>query len=124
MKKTILIILAVIIGLSAVAVVTCPKKQDHKDAIMNAIKELMAEELEKEKDDFGDSYSLVAGLSSIAENVLGWAFNESLIVKNRFLYSEGFIQEGSQQKRISVGVFGHVFTFIKEDLKKMIEEAL
>lgn len=124
MKKTIFIILAVIIGLSAVAVVTCPNKQDHKDAIMNTFKELMAEELEKEKDDFGDSYSLVSGLSSIAENVLGWAFNESLIVKNRFLYSEGFIQDGGQQKRISVGVFGHVFTFSKEDLKKMIEEAL
>ena len=124
MKKTISIILAIIIGLSAIAVVTCPKKQDHKDAIMNTLKELVAEELEKEKDSLGDNYSLVSGLSSIAENVLGWVFNESLMVKNHFIYSEGFIQEGGQLKRISVGVFGHVFTFSKEDLKKKIDEAL
>jgi hypothetical protein len=60
----------------------------------------------------------------LAESFVGWAFDSSLIVKNRFLYSEGFVQYGDKTERISVGVFGHVFTFSKEDLRKMLEEAL
>ena len=124
MKKAIVIIIAVIIGLSALSVITCPKRQDHKDAIMNAVSELMAEELGKGKEDLGDSYPFVAGLSSLAESFVGWVFDSSLIVKNRFLYSEGFVKYGDRTERISVGVFGHVFTFSKEDLRKMLEEAL
>ena len=124
MKKTLLIIFAAVVGISAVAVITCPEKKDHFEAIMGTVKETMAEELENEKDYFDDEYGFLSGLSGLAEGFIGQIFNQALIVKNHFVYSEGFVSDGEKLNRVSVGVFGHVFTFSKEDLKRMIDEAL
>lgn len=54
MKKTILIALVSVIVLAIVAIVTCPDKQDHKDAIMAVVNE-------KINDSMGVSSSLEEG---------------------------------------------------------------
>ena len=124
MKKKILIILAVIIGLVAIAAITCPEKKDHSDAIMNAIKGALAEQVEEEKSNFEDNSEFLYGLTGIAEGFMGQIFDKVLVVKNRFVYSEGFVPDGENMKKVSVGVFGHVFTVSKDDVRKMMDEAL
>ena len=54
MKKTIIIALVSVIVLAGVAIVTCPDKQDHKDAIMAVVNE-------KINDSMGVSSSLEEG---------------------------------------------------------------
>lgn len=54
MKKTIIIALVSVIVLAIVAIVTCPDKQDHKDAIMAVVNE-------KINDSMGVSSSLEEG---------------------------------------------------------------
>ena len=54
MKKTIIIALVSVIVLAIVAIVACPDKQDHKDAIMAVVNE-------KINDSMGVSSSLEEG---------------------------------------------------------------
>jgi hypothetical protein len=51
MKKALIAIFAVLI-LGAVAVVTCPDKQAHKDAIMAVVNEMINEDLKTDDADY------------------------------------------------------------------------
>ena len=119
MKKAIISLL-VILALGAIAVVTCPDKQAHKDAIMSVVNEKIDDELKLPD---GEAEGLSVILGSIGSGVAGFFLESRLNVKNNFVYSVGEIKdlEGNYQT-ISVGVFGHVFTFKKEDLDKVINE--
>ena len=111
--KKFLIFLLVLLGIGAVAVVTCPDKEAHKEAIKNVIKEAISEELG------ASSESDLSGvLSSLGSSVSGWILDSSLSVENHFVYSVGKYTGGKEPQTVSVGVFGHVFTFSKEDLKR------
>ena len=117
--KKILITLLVILGIGAVAVVTCPDRQTHKDAIMAVVNESI-------NDGLGTTDPETQGLSaifgSIGSSVAGYFIESRLTVKNYFVFSIGELKdlEGVEQK-VSVGVFGHVFTGGKEQLKKAIK---
>ena len=115
--KKLLIALLVLLGIGAVAVVTCPDKEAHKDAIQNVIKEKIDEELSAGSDD-----SLNGILSGIGSSVTGWIIDKGLTVENHFVYSVGKFNTGQEVKTVSVGVFGHVFTFSKEDMDKALAE--
>jgi hypothetical protein len=119
MKKAIISLL-VILALGAVAVVTCPDKQAHKDAIMSVVNERINDEL-KPAEGGDDGLSVFFG--SIGSGVAGFFLDSRLTVKNHFVYSTGAIKdlEGNDQT-VSVGVFGHVFTFKKEDLDKVVHD--
>lgn len=118
MKKT-LISLLVILGIAAVAVVTCPDHQAHKDAISSVINEAINDELRSETEDQGIS----AFIGSLGSSVAGFLINSQLSVKNYFVYSAGWLKDyDGEKKLVSVGVFGHVFTFGKEDIRKAINE--
>ena len=113
--KKFLIFLLVVLGIGAVAVVTCPDKDAHKDAIQNVVKEALADEVNTTADN-GLS-GILAGLGS---SVSGWIIDKGLTVENHFVYSVGKFSDGKEPKTVSVGVFGHVFTFSKEDLKNAL----
>ena len=105
-----------------VAVVTCPDKQAHKDAIMSVINEKINDELETD-DETLDGFSAVFG--TIGTGIVGHVIDNRLNVKNHFLWSEGELQDfDGESRRVSVGVFGHVFTFSKEDIDKALENQL
>ena len=109
--KKILITLAVILALAAVAVVTCPDRQDHKEAIMSVINEKINESVSQEDDDV----ALLA--SAFGSRLVGYFFDNMLVVDNHFVYSTGTIRRpDGERKTLSIGVFGHVFTFDKEDI--------
>ena len=116
--KKLIITLLIIIGLGAVAVVSCPDRQDHKDAIMEVINGAINDELQGS--DAGEQ-ALSALVGSIGSSVAGYLIDNRLTVKNYFVFSVGELNDidGVDQK-VSVGVFGHVFTGNKEQLKDAI----
>lgn len=122
MKKALIAIIVVLIVGAAAAVVTCPDKQDHKDAIMAVVNEKINEEL---KTDDADLQGLSALFGSLGSGIASGIVENRLVVKNHFLWSTGEIQNlDGEYNQISVGVFGHIFTFNKEDLDKAIDNAL
>ena len=120
MKKALIAILvALIVGV--VAVITCPDKQTHKDAIMDVVNEMVNKELQL--DDPGDQEIAVL-LESLGTGLVGRILDNRLVVKNHFLWSTGELRKlDGDYKRVSVGVFGHIFTFNKDDLDKEFNNA-
>ena len=116
--KKFLIALLVLLGIGLVAVVTCPKKDAHKDAIQAVVKEKIDEEMNKS----ASENNLGGILSGIGSSVSEWIIDKGLTVENHFVYSVGKFNTGKEVKTVSVGVFGHVFTFSKEDLDKALAE--
>ena len=104
-----------IVALLGIAVVSCPDKQDHKDAILAVINEKLNENIQKKSKD-GDDGLAVLG-ASLGTSISGWILDSGLTVDNRFIYSVGRFNTGKEVRKVSVGVFGHVFTFSKEDLQ-------
>ena len=109
-----------IVALLGIAVVSCPDKQDHKDAILAVINEKLNENIQKKSKD-GDDGLAVLG-ASLGTSISGWILDSGLTVDNRFIYSVGRFNTGKEVRKVSVGVFGHVFTFSKEDLDKILKE--
>ena len=116
--KKLIITLLVLLGIGAVAVVTCPDRQAHKDAIMSVVNGSINDELQT---DDKDAQALSALFGSIGSSVAGYVIDNRLTVDNHFVYSTGTLKDfDGVDKQVSVGVFGHVFTFKKEDLKKAL----
>jgi len=116
--KKILIALAIVIAIVGIAVVTCPDKSAHKDAIMAVINEKINDSLKPSEGDEG--LALFAG--SLGSGIVGYVLDNRMTVKNYFVYSTATLKDfNGEEKRLSVGVFGHVFTFSKEDLDKALE---
>lgn len=122
MKKVLLAILAVLVIGAIAAVVTCPDKQKHKEAIMAVVNEKIHEELQTDNEDL---LELNAVFGSLGSGIASKIVDNRLKVKNHFLWSTGEIKDlKGEYQQISVGVFGHIFTFNKEDLDKAIDDAL
>ncbi len=110
----------VAVALLGIAVVTCPDKQAHKDAILAVINEKLNENIQNNSKD-GDEGLAVLG-ASLGTSISGWILDSGLTVDNKFVYSVGKFNTGKEIKNVSVGVFGHVFTFSKEDVDKILKE--
>ena len=122
MKKILIAIIAVLIVGAVAAVLTCPDKQAHKDAIMAVVNEKINEELKTDDDDW---QGLSAIFGSLGSGIASGIVDNRLVVKNHFLWSTGEFQSfDGEYNQISVGLFGHIFTFNKEDLDKAIQDVL
>lgn len=113
MKKLIItvIVLAILGGL---AFATIPDRQAHKDAIMQVVNEKVT--------DFTGTSDLGNLGATIGSKVIEYVLDNHLVVEDHLVYNLGYLKKGDEKERISVGVFGHVFTFSKEDLDKVLEE--
>lgn len=107
--------LVVILIIGGVAVISCPDKQAHKDAITTVINEAVHDELGINAED--DSLGILSGLANIGAGIY---LDTKFDVKNYFLFSVGTILHGAENDVVSLGVFGHVFTFDKEDVKQLL----
>lgn len=118
--KKIITALVLVALVCAVAVVTCPDKQAHQDAIMSVVNEKINDELQTEE---ADLQALSAWVGSLGSTLASSIVDNRLTVKNHFLWSSGEFKDlEGNSSRVSVGVFGHVFTFDREDLDHTIEE--
>ena len=122
MKKAIIAIMALLIIGAAAAVITCPDKQAHKDAIMAVVNEKINEELQTDDEEYQGLSALFGTLGSgIASRVV----DNRLVVKNHYLWSTGEFQNfDGEYQQVSVGIFGHIFTFNKQDLDRALDNAL
>ena len=121
MKEALIAFIALLI-IGAAAVITCPDKLAHKDAIMAVVNKKINEELQTDDEEYQGLSALFGTLGSgIASRVV----DNRLVVKNHFLWSTGEFQDfDGEYQQVSVGVFGHIFTFNKQDLDKAINDAL
>ena len=88
---------------------------------MSVINEKINDELHPDDED-------IMGLSvlfgSIGTGIADRVVDNRLSVDNRFLWSVGRFKDfDGNYRKVSVGVFGHIFTFNKEDLDKALEDA-
>ena len=85
---------------------------------MSVVNERINDELK------ADEYQGLSALfGSIGSGIAGRVVENRLVGKNHFLWSTGEFQDfDGVYQRVSVGVFGHVFTFRKEDIDKAIKE--
>ena len=116
MKK--LIGLVIIVVIAFVMAMTVPDKKAHKSAMMKAVKEYVDEEAANRG--FADN-----GLTRVGKNLVVKTIEEvlsnKLRVTNYFLFNTTHIEMKEKDKLLSVGVFGHVFTFDKEMLRDALE---
>ena len=118
MKKLIGIV--IILGIAILMALTVPDKKAHKLAMMKAIKEYVDEEAANKG--IADN-----GITRIGKKLVTKTIEEVLskkmIVKNYFLFNTTHIEKKDKNQFLSLGMFGHVFTFDKEMLRDALEEA-
>ena len=111
-------ILAIV--LLGIAVMTCPDKQNHKDAIMKVVNEKIADSINPKEGD-----EVLAALGTVfGSSVSGWILDKGLTVDNHFIFSVGHFNTKDGPQRVSVGVFGHVFTIGKDGLDELLQNLL
>lgn len=118
--KKFLITLLILVGLAAVCVVTCPDKQEHKDALMSVVNSKLNQEMNKISEDEG----LALFGSALGSKIIEVVLDNKLEVKNCFVCSIGKIETSEGINTVSLGILGHVFTTSKEEFSKAFDEAV
>ena len=116
--------------LFATMVFTCPTRQDHEAAIQEVTKAWM-------DDKMNENMGNITGMGGVFGDLINKAIKELtgigtdkvisryLDVKNYVVCSVGTVHMGeNEEKMVSLGVFGHVFTFGKEDIEKAWSKAM
>ncbi len=122
------LILAVLFG---AMVFTCPDKQDHEQAIQqvarNWVDHKLQDKLETLTGNEGWGSYLRDVISKLVADFTGkgtdYAISHYLEVKNYMVCSVGTISLGGKDKMVSLGIFGHVFTFDEQDLDVLWDKA-
>lgn len=118
MKKYLLIIIVLLVAV--LMVLTVPDKAKHKEAMMEAINEYVEEEA---VDKLGDTVLARLGKGVIVKTI-ETALNSKLKIENYYLFNKTYVRLDGEDQMLSLGMFGHVFTFDKEMLREKLEEAM
>ena len=118
MKKLLVIVIVLLVAV--LMALTVPDKQAHKEAMMKAVEEYVSEEAESR---FGDNVLTNLG-KNVAVKTIELALNSKLQVHNYLLWNTTSVHLKDKDQLLSVGLFGHVFTFDKEMLREKLEESL
>lgn len=118
MKKFLIVVIVLLVAV--LMKLTVPDKQDHKEAMMTAIHEFVEEEA---KSRFGDNVLSNLGGNIVAKTV-ELALNTKLKVHDYIVCNTTYVKLNGKEQLLSLGMFGHVFTFDKEMLREKLEEAL
>ena len=117
MKK--LLILLIVLVVAVLMMLTRPDKAAHKEAMMKAVKEYVAEEAEER---FGDNVLTDLG-KGIVNKTIETALNAKLKMHDYFLFNTTYVRLKGEEQLLSVGLFGQVITFDKKMLREKLEEA-
>lgn len=118
MKKLILFI-----AIALVAVITCPQKDAHKDALMKLINVALDTELSRNAKTEADMGFAMLG-SVIGSGIAEIVIDKKLLVDNYFVFSIGRAVFEGEEKIVSVGFFNHVFTMPEDKLKEELKNSL
>lgn len=116
--------------LFATMVFTCPDRHDHEAAIQEVTKSWV-------DDKVNENLDAITGVGGVFGDLINKAIKEItgigtdkvissyLDVKNYVVCSVGRMSIGeNKEKMVSLGLFGHVFTFGKEDIEKAWSQAM
>ncbi len=118
--------------LFATMVFTCPDRHAHEEAIQEVTKEWLGDKVQENLGAFTGN----SGFGSIVNDIVSkivrewtdsgteFALTNFLEVDNYIVCSVGHIKIGDEDKTVSFGIFGHVFTFDKNDLEELWAKAL
>ena len=125
-----LIAALILVILFGTMVFTCPDRSDHEAAIQEVTKAWVDDKVD-------ENLSGITGVSGVFGDLINKAIKELtgfgtdkvisnfLDVKNYVICSVGRMTVGEgEQKMVSLGAFGHVFTFGKEDIEKAWSRAM
>ena len=116
--------------LFATMVFTCPGRQAHEQAIQEVTKAWVGDKVDEKLDAITNVGGVFGDLINKAIKELTGFGTDKVIssyldVKNYVICSVGRMSIGdNQDKMVSLGVFGHVFTFGKEDIEKAWTRAM
>ena len=116
--------------LFATMVFTCPNRTAHEQAIQEVTKQWVGDKVDENLTDIPGMGGVMGDIiNKIVKQITGtgtdMAISNYLDVKNYVVCSVGRISVGdTKDKMVSVGAFGHVFTFDKEDLEKLWAQAM
>ena len=112
----------------AFLVVSCPDKQDHINALKEVVTSVINDEANSliNKDEEGNS-NVWANMSSIVGSLLGSSVVTAVLennvnVSNYFVCSVGKMTYEGEEKKVSFGILGHVFTIDKKDVVNFIHD--
>ncbi len=121
------LILAILFG---TMVFTCPKRADHEAAIQEVTKAWVGDKVD-------ENLGAITGVGGVFGDLINKALKQLtgigtdkviskyLDVKNYVVCSVGRMAIGDgEEKMVSLGVFGHVFTFGKDDIEKAWSKAM
>ena len=118
MKKILWIVIVLLVGVLMYA--TAPAEEKHKEAMMKAVREYIDEEAANRG--FKDN-----GITRLGKNVVAQAvktaLNSKLKFDNYYLFNMTHVKLDGEDKMLSLGIFGKVFTFDKDMLRENLEEA-
>ena len=117
--KKILIVIAIVV-VAVVMAKTVPDKKAHKEAMMEAVRDYVDEEAENRG--LGNNVLTKLG-KGIVNKTVEIALNSKLDVDDYFLFNTTHVEIGDEKKTLSLGMFGHVFTFNKQMLRDALESA-
>lgn len=116
--------------LFATMVFTCPERQDHEAAIQEVTKAWVDNKVD-------ENLGSITGIGGVFGDLINKALkqltgagtdkviNKFLDVQNYVVCSVGRISIGNnEQKMVSLGIFGHVFTFGEDDIEKAWTRAM
>lgn len=116
--------------LFATMVFTCPDRQKHEEAIQEVTKAWVGDKVD-------ENMGNITGMGGVFGDLINKALKELtgfgtdkvissyLDVTNYLVCSVGHMSIGNnEEKMVSLGLFGHVFTFGKEDIEKAWSKAM
>ncbi len=121
------LILAIVL---ATMVFTCPDRRDHEEAIQEVTKAWVGDKVDENIGDLTGMGGVFGDLINKALKELTGFSTDKVIssyldVKNYLVCSVGRMTIGNnEEKMVSLGLFGHVFTFGKEDIEKAWSQAM
>lgn len=118
MKK--LLVLVIVLLVAVIMVLTRPQKAAHKEAMMEAIKELVSDEADSLG--LGDNVLTKLG-KGIVNKTIEKVLNSKLEMHDYLVYNTTYVMLQGEEQLLSVGLFGHVFTFDKQMLREKLEES-
>lgn len=111
-KLLLVAIVAVFVG----AVATRPSVDDHREAVTKEINRA----IDKATGGDNDAWGMIGQM--ISSRIVGVVIDQKLDVDNYVVCSIGSVTFRGKTRRVSFGMFGHVFTFDADDVMRALEK--
>lgn len=118
MKKLLAIVIVLLVVV--LMALTRPAEEKHKEAMMKAVKEYVDEEAEERG--FSDNGITRLG-KTIVTKAIETALDSKLQMHDYILLNTSTVRLNGEDKTLSLGLLGHVFTFDKDMLREKLQEA-